>query len=254
MDVSVVIPTRGRRAAFLNQAIRSVWGQELRPRELIVAVDGDEEDCERVRRDVAAAELAVHAFVSTGRPVGVSATRNFGAETAGASVLAFLDDDDLWTPGHLAAFSGCTFDVGLSAFLKLRDDGTLIPEKTPPARLHPRRFLVANPGMRGSNLVVRRDLFRSIGGFRPSLPALNDLDLGIRLAEVPALRYRRIRDRLVIFSAHRQDRLTTAESDAIRVGVREFWKLHGERMDAEERQRFVARAWSLWRINVQEGS
>ena len=167
-------------------------------------------------------------------------------------MLAFLDDDDLWTPGHLAAFSGCTFDVGLSAFLKLREDGTLIPEKTPPARLHPRRFLVTNPGMRGSNLVVRRNIFLSIGGFRPSLPALNDLDFGIRLAEVPALQYRRVCDRLVIFRAHRQARLTMAESDSIRVGVREFWRLHGRRMNAAERRRFIARASALWRINVQE--
>lgn len=252
MDVSAIIPTQGQRPALLNQAIQSVSAQELRPRELIVVVDGGEEVCERVRRDVAGAGLTVHVFVPTGAPAGVSAARNLGAEMASAAVLAFLDDDDLWTPGHLSAFSGSAFDVGLSAFLKLRDDGMLVPEKTPPARLHPRRFLVANPGLRGSNLVVRRDLFRSVSGFRPSLPALNDLDLGIRLSEVPELRYRRVRDRLVIFRAHRQARLTTADSDSIQMGVREFWRLHRGRMDAEDRERFIGRARSLWRIDIRE--
>jgi len=252
MDVSVIIPTRGQRPALLNQAIRSVSAQELRPRELIVVVDGGEEACERIRRDVAGAGLAVHVFVPTGATAGVSAARNLGAAMATGAMLAFLDDDDLWAPGHLSAFSDCTFDVGLSAFLKLRDDGTVVPEKTPPARLHPRRFLVTNPGMRGSNLVVRRDLFRSVGGFRSSLPALNDLDLGIRLSETQGLRYRRVRDRLVIFRSHRQARLTTADSESIQSGVREFWRLHRERMDAVDRERFIDRARSLWRIDIRE--
>lgn len=252
MDVSVVIPTQGQRPALLRQAIQSVSAQELRPRELIVVVDGDDDVCERVRRDVAGAGLSACVIVSTGAAAGVCTARNLGAAIASGAVLAFLDDDDLWAPGHLSAFGDGTFDVGLSAFLKLREDGTLVPEKTPPARLHPRRFLVTNPGMRGSNLVVRRDLFRSVSGFRPSLPALNDLDFGIRLSEVPALRYRRVRDRLVIFRSHRQARLTTADSESVQTGVREFWRLHRERMDAVDRERFITRASTLWRIEIRE--
>lgn len=252
MDVSAIIPTSGHRPRYLNEAISSVWAQKFRPRELIVVVDGTSSDLARVQREIVSAGTPQPVLISTGAPVGVSVARNLGAEAASHEMLAYLDDDDLWRQEHLQAFHGFEIDIGLSAFLKLRSDGTLVPEKTPPAHLHPRRFLVSNPGLRGSNLVIRRAVLRRIQGFRSSLRALNDLDLGIRLSEIPGLRYRRVSERLVVFRAHDQRRLTTAYSESIDQGVREFWRLYRSRMTDEERLRFVDRAYLLWRITNLE--
>ncbi len=256
MDVSVIIPTRGLREQFLNDAIESVRMQRTQPRELIVIVDGDEVALQRARKAIGAARLRVDIFGCTGvvGGAGVSTARNLGAEYSSTEKLAFLDDDDRWLPEFLMAFDNKSFDLGLAAFMKEREDGTCVPEKSPPACLHPRRFLVTNPGLRGSNVVIRREIFQSIGGFRTSLRALTDLDFGIRLSGIQGLRYRPIRKRLVIFRSHSQARITRPDSVEILQGVFEFWRLYHPIMSEIERERFRERALAIWRIDPAEGA
>jgi N-acetylmuramoyl-L-alanine amidase len=90
---SVVIPTHGR-PGLLAEAVRSVLAQTVTSLEVLVVDDhGDppvgpfEDPRVRVlRRD------------ATGGP---GAARNAGIDTASGRFLAFLDDDDLWTPNRL---------------------------------------------------------------------------------------------------------------------------------------------------------
>ncbi|QDG52109.1 glycosyltransferase family 2 protein [Persicimonas caeni] len=238
MDVTAVIPTRGDRPVMLIEAIESVERQIVEARKILVVVDASDESRQRVCELIG--ERPNLEVVATGGAKGVSVARNTGAELTQSEYIAFLDDDDLWRPGHLAAFLDDDFDVGLSAFWKQRRD-VCVHEKTPPAVLHPRRFFATNGGCRGSNLLVRNEFFRSIGGFDPQLRAFNDVDFAIRASLVPGVRYRRNRSRDVVFRSHVGRRLSGAGSSAYREGAFCFYERYAAMMSSVERERF--RVW-----------
>ena len=93
--VSVIIPTKNR-SALLREALASVRaldGPDLEL-EIIVADNGSSDCTAQVAQDFGAR------FVQTLAP-GAAAVRNAGLRVASGDYLAFLDDDDLWLPGHL---------------------------------------------------------------------------------------------------------------------------------------------------------
>ena len=96
--VSVVVPTWNRRA-LLERALAAVDEQEFRDFELIVVDDGSTDgtaDWLRARRPQVQ-------LIASPRRVGAAAARNLALERARGELVAFLDDDDLWRPGYLAA-------------------------------------------------------------------------------------------------------------------------------------------------------
>jgi glycosyltransferase involved in cell wall biosynthesis len=95
--VSVIVPTRNR-DALLRSALISVQenrgpGFEL---EVVVVDNGTGEETAQVAAQAGAR------YVRSPRS-GASAARNHGIELATGDYVTFLDDDDVWTAGHLAA-------------------------------------------------------------------------------------------------------------------------------------------------------
>lgn len=88
--VSVVIPTVGR--ATLERAVSSALAQGLDVEVLVVNDSGSP------LRSVPGARI-----VDTAGRTGAANARNLGMAAATAPLIAFLDDDDLWLPGHLAS-------------------------------------------------------------------------------------------------------------------------------------------------------
>ena len=98
--ISIIIPTRNR-AAVLEQALRAIVSQTFRDFEVIVIDDGSDAATraayagvwhlldERFRLYPAGID-GIHG-------IGPSTTRNLGIAKARGSILAFCDDDDLWT-------------------------------------------------------------------------------------------------------------------------------------------------------------
>jgi glycosyltransferase involved in cell wall biosynthesis len=245
MDVAAIVTTTGNRPGLLPLAIRSVVAQTRRPDEILVVLDGPPPTTPLLPDD-----LAYHVeVVATGVRAGVSRSRNLGAELARSEYVAFLDDDDKWKPDHLAACLARGVDLCLASFEKHRS-GEAWPEKTPPAVLHPRAFLVSNPGLRGSNIVIRRDAYGRIGGFDEGLPALNDLDFGVRASLTDGLEYRRVRARTVEFHSHADPRLTSRSSTAINEGVGGFWRRWRHLMNDTEADRFGDRARLLFGVDL----
>lgn len=62
------------------------------------------------------------------------------------------------------------------------DDAVDQPSKSAPDVLLPELFLTRNPGLGGSNLIIKRSLYRDLGGFDESFPACNDMDFCLRLS------------------------------------------------------------------------
>ena len=96
MRVAAIIPSYNV-AAYLPQAIESVRAQTRAVDEIIVVDDGSSDGSVEVARRLGAT------CIRTPVNGGPGAARNLGLRATDADVVAFLDADDFWEPGHLAA-------------------------------------------------------------------------------------------------------------------------------------------------------
>jgi hypothetical protein len=192
--VSVVIPTRDR-PAMLRDALESVARQRYERWEALVVNDGGEEVSAALgslpdalaRRTVLLEQRASR---------GAAAARNRALGVARGEVLAFLDDDDLYLPEHLAALvaglraSGAPFAYTRSTAVEERIvDGRRVELR----RGWPREYRVTHGMLQVRNLIptanwgARRECFARYGQFDESLPCAEDWDLLLRLSACFAL-------------------------------------------------------------------
>jgi glycosyltransferase involved in cell wall biosynthesis len=184
-DVSVVIPTRDR-LTFLRTALTSALRQEDLRVEVVVVDDGcTDETCRELAR---MGDPRVRVLRHECR-LGVARARNAGIAEAGADWVAFLDDDDWWAPRKLrsqldAAAGGAAFAYSSAVHVDRSGTVVYIAEAPPPDELV-RRLRGGNVMPAGaSNVLVRTDAVRRLGGFDPVLSHFSDWDLWIRLARV----------------------------------------------------------------------
>jgi len=250
--VSVVIPTCDR-PVLLERALQSVCSQERLPDEVVVVDDGPPRAAAETRRTVERFAARAARVVANARSKGASGARNTGAAQARGTLLAFLDDDDEWLAPYLSEavrhIETNALDVLCTDLLYRYDDGSERPGKSAPDALVANAFLTRNPGLIGSNLIIRPALYRALGGFDETLRTSEDMDFGVRLSLHPAVRYAPMRERLVRHYQHTSERLCMRQGDAMRAGIRRFFELHGTRMDDSERERFRRAVRDLWGID-----
>jgi glycosyltransferase involved in cell wall biosynthesis len=186
MDVSVIIPTYNRRE-FVCRAVESVLAQTHAVPEIIVVDDGSTDGTDKLLR---------HRFGSRVQCVrqsnaGVSSARNHGLRLARGRYLCLLDSDDEWAPEKTRLqlewlearpdFGMVLCDVMLMdagqrevALFRRRDmlphDGLVLP------------WVLMQPALCPTSVMMRREVFESIGGFDESLPTAEDIDFHLRVA------------------------------------------------------------------------
>jgi glycosyltransferase involved in cell wall biosynthesis len=213
-EVTVVIPTRDR-WPLLGGTLASALAQRDVELEVIVVDDGSS--------DETPARLATHpdGRVRTFRHDpnrGVAQARNRGIAEARGEWLAFLDDDDTWSPLKLRTQLdavrrwGAGFAYGSAVHFD--EHGTIIgietapePEELAPWLLTKRNAIPAGC----SNVMARTDLVRRLGGFDEKLFHLADWDLWVRLIEAaPPVACPEV---LVGYLKHSANMLTTLDRD-----------------------------------------
>ena len=90
--VSVIIPTYNR-AAYIVEALESVFAQTYGDCEIIVVDDGSTDDTKAVLQSHMARIRYIYQ-----ENAGVSVARNTGISAATGEWIAFLDSDDQWRP------------------------------------------------------------------------------------------------------------------------------------------------------------
>lgn len=181
---TVVLPTRDR-PDLLTRALGCVFRQRGVDLEVIVVDDGSSpplSDHIEALRDPRVTLLRHEV------PRGVATARNAGIACARHPYVAFLDDDDLWSPEKLSrqlhvqaeADAGFSYTGVLTVDAALQPMVAYRPSVSGSLRQALRRAnVIGGP----SSVVVSTVLVRRLGGFDDRLSVLADWELWMRLAD-----------------------------------------------------------------------
>jgi hypothetical protein len=185
-DVSVVVPTRNRKD-LLCATLGTALAQRNTDLEIVVVDDASTDGTADAVRALGDPRLRIVTLPSRG---GVSAARNRGIAEALGRWIAFLDDDDLWSPDKLfRQLDVASRDHRLWVYagdVNVDDQLRVLSAVPPPSPALVMRSLSRfNPVPTGaSNVIVRADVLARTGGFDATLHRTEDWDLWIRLARV----------------------------------------------------------------------
>jgi glycosyltransferase involved in cell wall biosynthesis len=181
--VSVVIPTYNL-ARLLPEAVESVRAQSWPDLEIIVVDDGSTDETPQLLERLSR-EGGARCFRQEN--AGAAAARNRGIREARKSWIAFLDADDFWLAGKLAAQFEALESRPSAAFsytdVVLRGEGgaeAALECGTTDRPLLPQ--LLAGNMFATPTVVARRDCFERVGLFDARLRTGEDWDMWMRLA------------------------------------------------------------------------
>lgn len=180
--VSVVIPTYNR-GWIVNDAVDSVLNQAFQQYELIVVDDGSTDDTKAILR-----EYGDRIRVIRQANRGVSAARNRGIRAAKAPLIAFLDSDDVWLADKLSVQVAFFDNHPAAAVCQTEETWIRNGVRVNPGKRHRKRSgMIFEPSLAlclvsPSAVMLRKDLFETIGLFDESLPACEDYDLWLRIS------------------------------------------------------------------------
>jgi LmbE family N-acetylglucosaminyl deacetylase len=193
--ISVVVRTRDR-PALLAEALGSLAAGAYRRVEVVLVNDGGEPP--EPPADYPLPLVRVDLAENRGRAAAAGA----GVEQAGGDFVAFLDDDDLAAPEHLATLAGLVGDSGVRVAytdaavgvyeLAGRDSGggaggggggwVCAERRLPYSRDFDPDLLLLDNYIPFNTLLIERALFAEVGPFDQELPFFEDWDFLIRLA------------------------------------------------------------------------
>ena len=167
LTASVVIAARDA-AEHLPHALEALARQSTAPHEVIVVDDGSADATGAVAEAAGVVSRVVRC-----EGVGPGAARNAGAALASGDVLAFTDADCEPEPGWLAAGLGAMGEADLV-------QGAVAPPAGAAIGPWDRTITVSAPHglFETANLLIRRELFESLGGFEPWLTPRDGKELG----------------------------------------------------------------------------
>ena len=184
-DVTVVIPTHNRRQLLLR-TLTSVLDQRNVRLNVVVVDDGGADGTSRAIQALDRPNVRV---LRHEHAKGVSAARNAGLATVDTAWVAFVDDDDLWSPDkltsqlsalatHRDARWSCVGAVHVDSAMHLRRYNRPPPTGSVATALRTRNVV---PGG-GSGVLVETDLARHVGGFDENMSIAADWDFYFRLS------------------------------------------------------------------------
>jgi len=226
--VSIIIPTYNR-AHMIGDAIQSVLNQSFQNFEIIIVDDASTDSTENIVKGFSDKRIK---YIQHKVNKGGSAARNTGIKASTGKFIAFLDSDDWWHPKKLenqlskmetSKLSPALVYTGLK---QVNNEGKLIKEIIPIFRGNIfQELLIENVVGTTSSVLLRKEIFNSVGLFDENLPSRQDLDLWLRIARKYTFDY--VKTPLVNMRIHK-NRIT--EDLKMKINSREllFNKIYNE--------------------------
>ena len=170
--VSVIIPYyKGER--FIKETLDSIFAQHYSNLEIIIVNDGSPEETLGILESFGD---SIKIISQENR--GQAAARNLGIKYAGGSIIALLDQDDLWPSNHLGLMlpfltegNGFDFVRGMTQKFFVRPDGS--------SEMREPMFCEELIGA----ALYKKEVFAAAGLFDETMREGEDFDWNIRLAE-----------------------------------------------------------------------
>jgi glycosyltransferase involved in cell wall biosynthesis len=234
--IDVVIPVWNR-ARIVGHAIDSVLSQEIPPDwivKVIVVDDASTDDLAAVLRPYGPRVVCIR----QARNGGAAAARNRGIGAADGDYIAFLDSDDIWLPGKLAAQVAFMRDHQLAAsctayVLTRPDRPDIISPRYPTGRLGTSDFVWGCFVSPGSTLMCERQIFQDIGVYDAAFPRLEDWDLLMRFVRTRDLGF--LAEPLARIEASRH-----ADAKSVLAALDHMSARHSETLSPSNRRQFGA--------------
>lgn len=189
--VSVIIPTYNR-AYIIERAINSVLNQTYENFELIIVDDGSQDNTEQIVKSIKDKRIR---YISLGQNRGPAVARNEGVRQSLYDYIAFQDSDDEWKVDKLekqmrklqktsgAAMVYCSYQT---------DTGQVYPQKWIPqeqrqGRIFP--YLLRGNMIGTPTMLMRKECFQAVGGFREDLRCIEDHEFVLRFAHEYLIAY-----------------------------------------------------------------
>ncbi|WP_338731169.1 glycosyltransferase family 2 protein [Mangrovimonas cancribranchiae] len=185
---SIIIPLYNKEY-FVKNTITSILNQSFKDFEIIVVNDGSTDNS----LDIVKTFKDQRIRVLTTKNQGVSSARNYGIKKANAKYIAFLDADDLWETSYLQTIHnliiGYPKESIFASALKIKKGGNyhlskykdLDLKKGETARLNYFKSSKKQSILHCSSVVIKKTIFKKIGGFNSNLKTGEDTDLWIRI-------------------------------------------------------------------------
>ena len=190
-SVSVIIPTYNR-IKTLPRAVESVLAQNYSNLELIIVDDGSDDGTDGYVKSINDDRVV---YIK-GEHKGAGAARNTGVRNSKYDLIAFCDSDSEWYPNKLKIqleYMNRYPESGMvySRYRSLTPDGderTIIPINSIPEDECSGNYLYQHllvHNLAGTpTMLIKKEIFLKVKGFDENLPALEDYDLTLKIAEI----------------------------------------------------------------------
>lgn len=179
MKIDIIIPTFNR-SQWISRAVDSVLNQSYQDFSLYVIDDGSTDETQKIL-EVYASNPKITLIKQSNK--GVSAARNLGVRNSHNEWISFLDSDDEWLPHKLAAQIEYLNRHPQINFLHAEEiwmrNGVRVNPKIKHSKSGPDlfkrslEFCLISP----STVILKRDLFTSLGMFDENFLVCEDFDL-----------------------------------------------------------------------------
>jgi glycosyltransferase involved in cell wall biosynthesis len=171
-SVSIVVPAFNE-AAHLGEQLRALAAQDYEGEiEVVLADNGSTDGTPDVARRIGAEVLPGLRVIDAGERPGPSVARNAGWRAASGELVLFCDADDVadggWVGAMVAALETSAL-VGGRLEVGSLNDPAVLAWRSPPAQSHLPQAEGYLPFAMGSNMGVRADVLRKLGGFDEEL-------------------------------------------------------------------------------------
>jgi glycosyltransferase involved in cell wall biosynthesis len=184
--VSVAMPVYNG-ARYVREAVASLLAQTCTDFELVIVDDGSTDATPEILKEVAARDRRV--VIHRQSNAGHTAARNLACRMAHAPLIACFDADDIARPERLGyqhdflVMHPAVAAVGGGVEL-ITDQGRTFATRMPSAtHVALCKTLERASPFFHSSVMVRKDAFEAVGGYRPQFGAADDYDLWLRLSE-----------------------------------------------------------------------